>query len=315
MNDQPGQQPIIHPVFEPNTNTWQYIIADPHTRHAAVIDPVLDFDPATSTISTTSADGLLDIIRKEGYNVLYLLETHVHADHLTAAHYLQQSLTTTMHESPIICIGKRIEQVEDTFAHKYGIPHYEYAAIFDRLWEDEEEFLIGNLKAKVLHLPGHTPDHVGYMIGANVFTGDSIFNPDVGSARCDFPGGDAAQLFESIKRLLSLPGHYKLYTGHDYPLQSVRVPKAFSTVKEQKKTNKCVAAATEGEFVSWRTQRDRTLAEPRFIHQALQINIRAGRMPEQNEHGLRLLHVPVKASPTLLLVIPFSQSSMCFEKW
>lgn len=300
MNELSDQQPIIHPKFEPITNTWQYIVADPHTRHAAIIDPVLDFDPTTSTISTTSADELLDLVKKEGYTVLYLLETHAHADHLTAAHYIQQSLIMAMCERPIICIGKRIDQVQDTFALKYDIPHHEYANVFDKLWEDDEEFHIGHLKAEVLHLPGHTPDHVGYMIGDNVFTGDSIFNPDVGSARCDFPGGDAVQLFASMKFLLSLPSHYKLYTGHDYPPQGIRTPEPASTVEKQNEANKIVTVMTEEEFVSWRTKRDMTLAQPRLIHQALQINIRAGRMPGQNVQGLRLLHLPIKA-PTAVL--------------
>jgi glyoxylase-like metal-dependent hydrolase (beta-lactamase superfamily II) len=297
-------QPIVHTTFEKNTSTWQYIVADPDSRHAAIIDSVLDYDPATSTISTKNADELMSLIKKEGYIVTHILETHAHADHLTASHYLQKTLTTTMNPHPLICIGKRISQVQNTFAPRYGIHENEYLNVFDKLWEDNEEFKIGHLPAKVLHLPGHTPDHVGYIIGSNVFTGDSIFNPDVGSARCDFPDGDAMQLWESTRKLLSLPQHYRLYTGHDYPPQGVREPKPFSTVKEQQENNKHVASgATEDGFVTWRTQRDATLGEPRLIHQALQINIRGGRMPQQNEHGLRLVHVPLKTPAVMSAVL------------
>lgn len=289
-------QPIVHTIFEANTGTWQHIVADPETRHAVIIDPVLDFDPASNTISSASADNLLDIVRREGYTVLYLLETHAHADHLTAAHYLQQCLTTEHNPRPEIGIGKRITRVQETFARKYDIERFEYYEIFDKLWEDDEEFRIGYLHAKVLYLPGHTPDHVGYLIGENVFVGDTIFNPDVGSARCDFPGGDATQLFLSIQKLLSLPGYYRLYTGHDYPPAGAREPKPFYTVEEQRELNKHVAMGTKKEeFVEWRKKRDATLQEPRLVHQALQVNVRAGRMPARNKGGLRLLHVPVNA--------------------
>lgn len=288
-------EPIVHTIFEKVTSTWQYIVADPSTRHAAIIDPVLDFDPAANTISTANADELLSLVKEEGYVVTHLLETHAHADHLTASHYLQRALLTAMHPRPVVCIGKRIKLVQDTFAHKYGVGQTEYSNAFDKLWDDNEEFQIGHLRAKVLYLPGHTPDHVGYMIGANVFTGDSIFNPDVGSARCDFPGGDAALLFASTRFLLSLPDHYKLYTGHDYPPQDGREPRPFSTVKEQKETNKHVGGeAKSSEFARWRARRDATLGEPRLLHQSLQVNIRGGRLPAEDQQGLRLLHIPVK---------------------
>jgi glyoxylase-like metal-dependent hydrolase (beta-lactamase superfamily II) len=205
--------PIIHCIHEPKTGTWEYIVADSATLKSVIIDSVLDFEPATNTITTTSADTLLSLIKKENYTVERILETHAHADHLTASHYLQKQLEKEGHR-PDICIGQRITEVQATWGAKYGVDKRETDGVFDHLFVDDEVFHVGNVEAKVLHLPGHTPDHVGYMIGDNIFTGDSIFNPDVGSARCDFPGGSATQLFNSMKRLLSLPGHVKLYTGN-----------------------------------------------------------------------------------------------------
>jgi glyoxylase-like metal-dependent hydrolase (beta-lactamase superfamily II) len=281
--------PLIHTIHEPKTGTWQYIVADPSTRKAVIIDSVLDFDPATSSISTPSADNLLEIVRKESYTVEKILETHAHADHLTASYYLKQQLCT----HPEICIGARIGAVQATWAEKYGIEKFEYEGVFDKLFEDDENFAIGGIQSKVIHLPGHTPDHVGYLIGPNVFAGDSIFNPDIGSARCDFPGGSAADLFASTKKLLSMPGEYKLYTGHDYP--DGRDALSYTTVAVQRETNKYVKNGTnEEDFVKWRRERDSGLGEPKLLHQALQTNIRAGRLPAKNKDGLRLFSVPIK---------------------
>lgn len=211
-------EPIIHACFEPHTSTWQYIVADPATKTAVIIDPVLDFDPARNAISTETADGLLAMVAEKGYTVDRLLETHVHADHLTAAKYLQTRLSEAA-KKPEICIGKRIGQVQDRFARRYGIAKEEYEGAFDKLFDDDEVFHVGELEAKAVHLPGHTPDHMGYLVGGgpsqslrnplgspnhstelttlfleNIFCGDSIFNPDVGSARCDFPGGSTQDL-------------------------------------------------------------------------------------------------------------------------
>lgn len=204
-------QPIVHSCFEPATSTWQYVVADPATKAAVIIDPVLDFDPARSLITTASADALLALVKDNGYAVERLLETHAHADHLTAAKYLQARLSEAG-ERPDICIGKRIAEVQERFGRRYGIAQDEYKGAFDKLFDDDEVFRIGQLEAKAMHLPGHTPDHLGYLIGGarfldlrpraepltqppdGVFCGDSVFNADVGSARCDFPGGDAHQL-------------------------------------------------------------------------------------------------------------------------
>lgn len=284
-----SSQPQIHTIFEANTGTWQYIVADPATKDAVIIDSVLDYDLATHAITTKSADNLLDIAKSHGYNVVYILETHVHADHLTASQYLQQKLQAAQDSKPQICIGKRIKQVQSTFAAKYRIDESEFVDAFDKLLEDDERLPLGKLEIEVLHLPGHTPDHIGYVIGSNVFTGDSVFLPDVGSARCDFPGGDATALFKSMSKLLSLPPDFRLYSGHDYPPKGDNgrsEPKPFATVAEHRDHNKHVRDGTSmEEFVQWREQRDSTLGEPRLLHPALQFNCRAGRLPEKREDG------------------------------
>jgi glyoxylase-like metal-dependent hydrolase (beta-lactamase superfamily II) len=300
----------IYPCFEKVTGTWQYVVADPESHEAVIIDSVLDFDPATNRFSTGSADKLLEIVTEHGLVITKIMETHAHADHLTAATYLQQHLVEIGQKRPDICIGKRIKNVQSTFCAKYGINPVELADVFDQLFEDNEEFSVGKIQGKVLYLPGHTPDHVGYMIGPNVFTGDSIFNPDVGSARADFPGGSATDLYHSTQTLLSLPSHYHLYVGHDYPPEarpagaSGEKIKAYTMVAEQREQNKHVKEGTsEEEFVRFRSERDALLGEPRLLHQAMQFNIRAGRLPRPTSGGDRLLHVPVKGPKELLSVM------------
>lgn len=293
-------EPIIHSVFEHKTSTWQYVVADPATKQAAIIDPVLDYDPAKNLITTSSADALLDLVKKNGYTISRLLETHVHADHLTAANYLQGKLTKAQGSTPVTSIGKRIADVQARFAVKYGIDKSEWEGVFEGgLLDDDEVFEIGELKAKALHLPGHTPDHLGYHIGANVFCGDSLFNPDVGSARCDFPGGDAKALYASAQKLLSLPGNTRIYTGHDYPpgggQGGRKDPVPYVTIDQQLEENKHLKrGTTEKEFVNWRKERDAGLVPPRLIHQSLQVNIRAGRLPAETLEGDKLLHLPLK---------------------
>ncbi|EGO59792.1 hypothetical protein NEUTE1DRAFT_145723 [Neurospora tetrasperma FGSC 2508] len=292
-------EPLIHPLFDSTTSTFTYLVACPSTLHAVVIDSVLDFDPATSRISTTTADSLLSLIRSHNYKTVKILETHVHADHLTASRYLQTQLASNDAEEeekknggikPEICIGKRIVQVQERFAERYGIPREEWDGVFDRVFEDDEEFRVGDLKVKVKHLPGHTPDHVGYMVGSNIFCGDSLFDPEIGSARCDFPGGNAHALYNSVQTLFSLPAQYRIYTGHDYPSADSRSPQPYTTVADQKLLNKHLKeGTTKDQFVNWRQERDSGLAEPKLLHQALQVNVRAGRMPRDG-----MLKVPLR---------------------
>jgi glyoxylase-like metal-dependent hydrolase (beta-lactamase superfamily II) len=300
--------PQVHTVFEPKTGTWQYVVADPTTKQAVIIDSVLDYDPAASQLSTKSADDLLALVASHGYTITRILETHAHADHLTASRYLQKQLQQKESQRPEVCIGGRIKDVQALFGPRYGVPLSELDQAFDYTFKDGEKFKIGNVEAEVVHLPGHTPDHIGYVIGSNVFTGDSMFNPDVGSARCDFPGGSATSLYQSMQKLLHLPPHYRLYTGHDYPPDTREAPDGvkempYTTVKRQRRENKHVKEGTkEEDFVKWRAERDSGLPEPKLIHQSLQVNIRGGRLPRPDSSGMRWLHVPLKVPPGLAAV-------------
>lgn len=294
----PPPEPTITPIFEPVTCTFQYLVADPLTLVAAIIDPVLDYSLTDNSITTTSADALLSLIQSKSYKIAWILETHAHADHLSASSYLQKRLTEIQGEEhkPPIGIGKRIGTVQSLFSKRYGVPEEEVKEVFGYLFDDDEVFRIGNLEAKAIHLPGHTPDHLGYKIGDNVFCGDSLFNADIGTARCDFPGGSAHDLYHSGRKLLqSLPDEAQIWTGHDYPPEDRKEPVPCLTVKEHRERNKHLRdGITEEEFVKARQERDRNLAAPRLLHQSLQVNIRAGKLPGENESGLRLLHLPVK---------------------
>lgn len=258
-----------------------------------IIDSVLDYDYSTGVVSTTSADRLLKIITENDLIVAYILETHAHADHLSASRYIQNTLTQKQPDHrPQVGIGRRIGEVQKVMGDLYEVPRSETQDAFDLLFDDDATFSIGNLKAKVVHLPGHTPDHIGYVIGDNVFTGDSIFNPDVGSARCDFPNGSAEQLYSSTRKLLSFPDHFRLYTGHDYPPPD-RLPGAdgskavpFTAVRKQREENRHVNIDTkEEDFVLWRSERDGTLNDPKLLRIAIETNIRGGRLPSTTMVG------------------------------
>ncbi|KAM0282269.1 hypothetical protein ACHAQH_003133 [Verticillium albo-atrum] len=291
-------EPVVHDIYEPVTGTWQYVVADPESLSAVLIDTVLDFDPASATVTTGTADGILALVSEKGYTIEKILETHIHADHLTAASYLQAKLGATQKIPPAVCIGKRIRQVQQHVAATYGVPEEDLARAFDRTFDDDETFAVGRLSASAMHLPGHTPDHLGYRIGPNdVFCGDSLFNADVGSARCDFPGGSAADLYASARKLLALPDECRIWTGHDYPpkAEGRHDPLPYQTVADQKQSNKHLKdGVKEDEFVSWRAERDGGLATPRLMHQALQVNARGGRMPRANGTEAGMLRVPVK---------------------
>ncbi|KAK0657738.1 beta-lactamase-like protein [Cercophora newfieldiana] len=289
-------EPIINSIFEPVTGTWQYVVADAATFNAAIIDPVLDYSPTSRCITTTTADAVLALIAQKQYTITWILETHAHADHLTAASYLKNRLTHTQSQPPTIGIGSRIHQVQSIFGARYSLPPSDYHPLmFDHLFSDDEVFPISSsLFATALHLPGHTPDHMGYQFGTNIFCGDSLFHADVGTARCDFPGGSASQLYSSARRLLSFPDHVKIWTGHDYP-PGTRGPEACMTVGMHRMENKHVRdGVDEMEFVKLRRERDRGLKAPRLLHQSLQMNVRAGKLPGKTEYGDRLWHLPVK---------------------
>ncbi|KAG9596726.1 putative metallo-beta-lactamase domain protein, partial [Aureobasidium melanogenum] len=290
-----ANEPTIHTLYERRTGTWQYVVSDPSTKAAVIIDPVLDYEPTTQTITPDTADSILSLIKDQGLRVERILETHVHADHITAASYLQSQLALEQDHKPLVCIGKRIVQVQKLFGQIYRISAEEYEGAFDKLLDDDETFSLGELTVTALHLPGHTPDHMGYMVGDNVFCGDSVLNANFGTARADFPGGSASDLFNSGRKLLSLPDHVKIWTGHDYLTEEREEAVPFMSVHDHRKGNKHLKdGLTEKDFVALRTQRDATLAAPKLLHASLQMNIRAGRLPKATAWGERFLHLPLK---------------------
>ncbi|RJE27460.1 metallo-beta-lactamase domain protein [Aspergillus sclerotialis] len=294
-----NDEPTITAVFENNTGTWQYIVSDPATSSAVIIDAVLDYDRTTQDVSTHSADELLALVNECGLKVDMILETHIHADHLSAASYLQKRLGKVP-----IGIGGRIERMQRMFGQRYGISENEYKGVFGKLFKDDEVFRIGELSAQAVHLPGHTPDHLGYMVGENIFCGDSVFHIDIGTARCDFPGGSATDLFNSTRKLLSLSDSTKIWTGHDYPPPGRGAPVPWLSVAEHRKQNKhLMGNVSAEEFVRVRQERDKQLAEPKLLHQSLQMNIRGGRLPpptgESGGKEYRFLKVPLKVKGDL----------------
>lgn len=283
--------PIVHPKHHADTGTWSYVVADAETRVAAIIDPVLDFDPKSARITTVSAQALLDIVIEQGYDLRWLLETHAHADHLSAAHWLRGKLP-----GAALAIGTRIREVQRTFASRLD-PDGAIAtdgSQFDRLFDDDDIFEFGPLRARAIPLPGHTPDSVAYLIGDALFAGDSLFMPDAGTARCDFPGGDAATLYRSIRRLFgTLPDDTRVFVCHDYG-PGGRAVACETSIGEQKRANLHVRDGIgEAEFVALRTARDATLAMPALILPALQVNLRGGALPEPALNGLRYLRLPL----------------------
>ena len=279
---------IIHASFDPATSTVTHLVADPATRRAAVIDSVLDYDPKSCRSSTRSADALIEHVRAEGLVVDWLLETHAHADHLSAAPYLQQQLGGR------IAIGEHIVAVQRVFKKLFNAADMATdGRPFDHLFADGERFMIGSLEASVMHTPGHTSACVSYVVGDDVFIGDTLFMPDYGSARCDFPGGDAAALYVSVQRLLALPGATRLHLCHDYAPDG-RAPCWVTTVAEQRADNVHLHAGVgEAEFIAMRQARDRTLDKPVLLLPAIQVNVRAGHPPPPEDNGTRYLKLPL----------------------
>ncbi|KAF9480898.1 Metallo-hydrolase/oxidoreductase [Pholiota conissans] len=285
----------VYPFFEPVTETLQYVVVDPISKEGVVIDPVLDYNPASGEVTTQTADGILAFIKENGFKIRRILETHAHADHLTASQFYKKYLPG----EPLVCIGERIKQVQKHFAPIYGFSDADMANNFDVLFKDGEKFKFGDVTCEVMHLPGHTPDHLGYLIGKRIFTGDSVFMPDVGSARADFPGGNAKDLYASISRLLSLPDDFELFVGHDYPPPH-RGHQYAATVASHRKENKHGREGiSEEEFIKLREARDRTLAAPRLLHPSLQVNIRAGKLPPADADGRVRMKIPVRVPASM----------------
>ena len=283
-------QPRVHAQFDEATHTVSYVVWDPATCRAAIIDPVLDYDHRTGRVSHRSADDLLGIVADQGLSVDWVLETHAHADHLSAAPYLKEKTGAP------IGIGARITEVQRTFAPVFGLEDVSGdGREFDCLFRDGETFALGGLEVEVMHTPGHTPACVSYRIGEAVFVGDTLFMPDYGTARADFPGGDARTLYRSIHRLLALPDATRLYLCHDYKAPGRDHFAWETTAGEEKTRNIHVGGGVdEASFVAMREARDATLAAPVLLLPSLQVNIRAGRLPDPDRDGRRFLRIPLK---------------------
>lgn len=284
-----AQHPDVRGFFDPATHTVTYLVSDPSTGMAAIIDPVLDYDPASARTSSGSIDAVMQALRDAGLTLALVLETHAHADHLTAADHLREA------EGVSIGIGERITQVQSTFAPLFdAVDVAPDGRAFDHLYADGDTFALGSLAVEVMHTPGHTPACVSYRIGDAVFTGDTLFMPDFGTARTDFPGGDARTLYRSIQRLLALPDETRLFVGHDY-LPKGRTGFRFeTTVAAQRRDNIHIGGGIpEDAFVKMREARDATLGAPQLILPSLQVNIRAGALPPPEVSGQRYLRLPL----------------------
>ena len=283
-------KPGVEAFFEERTNTVSYLVWDPGSKQSVVIDPVLDFDPRNGRVSVKSADAILAAAENAGLKIIRVLETHAHADHLSAAPYIKQKTGAT------VGIGEHIRDVQRIFAPIFNATDISGdGSEFDHLFKDGERFNIGALQAEVIYTPGHTPACVSYRIGDSVFVGDTLFMPDYGTARADFPGGDARALYRSIRRLLDLPQETRLFVCHDYKTPSRDHYAWESTVGEQRARNVQVnQGVSEDEFVAMRQARDATLGTPELLLPSIQVNIRAGEFPPADANGVRYLKLPVK---------------------
>lgn len=286
----PTSSPLVKGFYDKRTGSIQYVVADPETRHCAIIDPVLDFDPKSGCTATRSADELLAHVEREGYRLEWILDTHPHADHFSAAAYLKERTGARTG------IGEKVVEVQKLWKDLYNLPDFPAdGSQWDKTFADGERFTIGSMDVEVMFTPGHTLASIAYVIGDAAFIHDTLFMPDSGTARADFPGGSARVLWKSIRRILALPDGTRLFTGHDYRPEG-REPAWESTVAQQKAQNThLVQAKTEDEYVALREARDRTLPMPMLILQSLQVNIRGGRLPEPEANGRRYLKIPLDA--------------------
>ena len=288
------RQPVIHAFFDEPTNTVSYLVADPETKQAAVIDPVLDYDHKSGKASVKSADAILAKAREQGFNIGLVLETHVHADHLSGAPYIKRETGAK------VAIGERIREVQKIFRPVFDATDVSGdGSEFDILLKDGDRLKIGSIEAEVLATPGHTPACVSYRIADAVFVGDTLFMPDYGTARADFPGGDARTLYRSIRKLMALPPETRLFMCHDYLPKGGREHFAWeTTVGDELARNVHVHEGIgEDDFVKMRTERDATLAAPVLLMPAIQVNMRAGKLPPADANGIHYLRVPVTLAP------------------
>ena len=285
-----AREPIIRAFFDEPTNTVSYLVADPATGQAAVIDPVLDYDPNAGEVDTRSVEAILKAANEAGYTIVWTLETHAHADHLSGSPYIKARTGAK------IGIGEHISDVQRIFRPVFNATDLKTdGSDFDHLFRDGERFRIGEIEAEVIYTPGHTPADVTYRIEDAAFVGDTLFMPDYGTARADFPGGDAHKLYRSIRKVLALPPETRLFMCHDYKAPGRDHYAWETTVAEQRQNNVHVRdGVAEEDFVAMRTARDATLAVPRLILPSIQVNIRAGKFPPAAANGVRYLAIPVK---------------------
>ena len=285
-------RPQVEAFFDEDTFTVSYVVIDPATKRCAIIDSVLDYDPKAGRTGRESADRIIEYVKNQELEVEWLLETHVHADHLSAAPYLQEQLGGKL------AIGDNIRVVQDTFGKVFnaGTEFARDGSQFDHLFTDGETYNVGEIEAKAMHTPGHTPACMTHVIGDAGFVGDTIFMPDFGTARCDFPGGDARTLFRSIQKIMALPDDTRLFMCHDY-LPDSRTDYAWeTTVGEQRRNNVHVhEGVAEEDFVQMRTERDKKLQMPRLILPSVQVNMRAGHFPPAEDNGVSYLKIPLNA--------------------
>ena len=284
-------KPDVRAFFDEATFTVTYVVSDPDTRHAAIIDPVLDFDPASGRTSTRSADAVIAYVEDRALTIDWILESHVHADHLSGAPYLKQKLGGTT------AIGADVSSVQETFKGVFNLKDLDTdGSQFDHLFTDSESFKIGSLDAQALATPGHTPACITYVIGDTAYVGDTLFMPDFGSARTDFPGGSATQLYDSIRRILELPEETRLFMCHDYKAPGRDEFAWETTVAEQRASNIHINDdVSRDDFVAMREGRDVELGMPKLILPALQVNLRAGRLPDPEDNDIRYLKIPLDA--------------------
>jgi glyoxylase-like metal-dependent hydrolase (beta-lactamase superfamily II) len=285
-----SHRPDVKGFFHEPTNTVSYVVSDPGTKACAVLDTVLDYDGAAGRTATASADAVIAYVRDQGFGCEWVLETHVHADHLSAAPYVQEKLGGKLG------IGNNIIVVQETFGKVFnaGTEFQRDGSQFDRLFGDGDEFALGSLSAYVMHTPGHTPACLTYVIGDAAFVGDTLFMPDYGTARADFPGGSARQLYRSIRKVLALPPETRLFLCHDYKAPGRDVYAWETTVAEERANNVHVRdGVSEDEFVALREARDKTLSMPKLIIPSIQVNMRAGDLPEPEDNGTVYLKVPI----------------------
>ena len=282
-------RPEIDAFFDEPTNTISYLVRDPNSKVAAIIDPVLDYNPVTGEVDTRSVDRILEVVRTRGLSVSHVLETHAHADHLSAAPYVKAET------GALIGIGEHIRAVQKIFRPMFNADDIKVdGSDFDLLFEDGDHFAVGGLRFEVMHTPGHTPADICYKVGDAVFVGDTLFMPDYGTARTDFPGGDAHQLFQSIGRILALPRETRLFMCHDYLPEGRTEYRWETTVGDERDANVHIAGVGEETFVNMREARDAGLAAPRLLLPSIQVNIRAGRFPQAEANGVHYLRIPVR---------------------